>query len=305
MTSIDTLLSSPLKHLAYALFGPRLMAFPGIANSLPLDPSTLQAWFEDQRARPERLAAFLTDLRSPRLGIYHEALWQYFLQDYPEVALIAHNVPVRDGGATLGEFDFIVRHLPTQQVFHIEVATKYYLSFPSASGDLWFGPSLQDRFDLKAGHLLSHQIQLSETAAGQTTLAELGVDALTKLISVGGMLFYGAAPCDLHAYTHADHAHGKHLTFEAFCHMPSNQAWTLVPRHDWLAPLLLDSDEGLVNHAELCQQVLLAFEERQHPVMIASLSPCAIKQGVWREQARLFVTPNDWEEQAANVINAF
>lgn len=280
------------------------MTFPGIASSLPLDLGLLETWLEEQQATPEILDTFLADVRSPRLGIYHEALWQYFLQHYPEVTLIAHNVAVRDGGCTLGEFDYIVQHNPTQQVYHIEVATKYYLSFPSAGGDVWFGPSLQDRFDLKASHLLNHQIQLSDTPAGRAALTKLGVNTVTKVVSVGGMLFYGEAPCALPEHIHWDHARGKHLTLQTFSAMASNHTWMVVPRYDWLAPLLLNSDQGFMDHGQLYKMLAKAFEERHQPLMVASLIPSATHHGSWQEHTRLFITPDDWEAEAASAINA-
>ncbi|WP_265309277.1 DUF1853 family protein, partial [Pseudomonas aeruginosa] len=46
------------------------------------------------------------DLRS--LGLYYEHLWQFALEQAPDVRLIAANLPVRDGGHTLGELDLLL-----------------------------------------------------------------------------------------------------------------------------------------------------------------------------------------------------
>ncbi len=68
---------------------------------------------------------------SKRLGLVFESLWHFFLQEDPATELIAHNIPVRDGNKTLGEFDVLYYCHNTQQAIHLEPVSYTYLTVPT------------------------------------------------------------------------------------------------------------------------------------------------------------------------------
>ncbi len=191
-----------------------------------------------------------------RLGLYYEALWHYLLRQHPECTLLAHNLPVRTprdkGNATLGEFDVIYQY--RNQIFHRELAVKFYLGIPDKnSSELtshhhqWVGPGLKDRLDRKLQHTLNHQIQLSNKPEAMDVLKGIHVDSVQKEILIQGRLFYplhGNCPPPLHS--HPDHLRGLWMTLsefkdwhpkqklQVFC-MPEKRQWIdNKPTAQWL-----------------------------------------------------------------------
>ena len=101
-----------VRDLAWACFSPpllhndQLLADPGgLTNCyLELTPQR-RDWLAALDRDPSALLEHLAVNAPRRLGLYFERLWHFFLQADPAVELLAHNLPVRDGGVTLGEFD--------------------------------------------------------------------------------------------------------------------------------------------------------------------------------------------------------
>ncbi len=299
------LASGPCKHLAYAVLGPRLMAFPGIRRQLPIDISMFNSWFRTLLGAPKDLNHFITQQRSHRLGFYHEALWLYFIDTFPQYELIAHNVAVRNSERTIGEFDFILRNRQDGLVYHLEVATKYYLEHQYQCDTFWIGPSLQDRFDIKADHLINHQIALSETPEGKAELVHLGVLEPIKVIAVGGTLFYKSQLDALDPFIAPEHQSAKHLTLGELNQRSDSSRWMLVSRRDWLAPLLmLKRDADTLSIAELCNHLAHEFDNDSQPVMVARMEQCEHHNFYIREHERLFITPDNWASKADESLQA-
>ena len=293
------LASGPCKHLAYAVLGPRLMAFPGIRRQLPIDISMFNSWFRALLGAPKDLNRFLNNQRSHRLGFYHEALWLYFIDTFPQYELIAHNLAVRNSERTIGEFDFILRNRHDGLIYHLEVATKYYLEHQYQHNTFWIGPSLQDRFDLKADHLINHQIELSGTPEGKEALAQLGVLAPIKVIAVGGTLFYNSQLDAYNPYIAPEHQSARHMTLSEFSQRDDDSQWMLISRRDWLAPLYkLKSDADTLSIAELCNHLGHEFDNDSQPVMVARMENCEHHAYYVREHERVFITPDDWSTKA-------
>jgi len=291
--------SGPCKHLVYAVLGPRLMAFDGMKRQLPIDMNMFDSWFRTLVEAPAELVKRLNHQRSHRLGFYHESLWHFFLDNFPQFEVITHNLPVRNEERTLGEFDFIVRDRHDGQVFHLEVATKYYLEHTFSGDTFWIGPSLQDRFDIKANHLINHQINLSDTPEGSNSLASFGVLSPKKVIAVGGTLFYRSSVLAQGEFIAPEHRSAKHITLHEFEQREDNTQWLLVSRKHWLAPLYQKSKEvDPLSKDEIINHLGHEFSNESQPVMVAKMEPCKRRNYFLKEKERLFITPNDWAQKA-------
>ncbi|MCT1279867.1 DUF1853 family protein, partial [Pseudomonas aeruginosa] len=129
--------------------------------------------------QPQHLAAWLAQWPRQRLGLYYEHLWQFALEQAPDVRLIAANLPVRDGGHTLGELDLLLRD--DDGIHHLELAIKLYLGPQSGPGD-WLGPGGQDRLSRKLEHLCRHQLPLAATREGRQVLAAHGAESAVSAL---------------------------------------------------------------------------------------------------------------------------
>jgi uncharacterized protein len=192
-----------VRDLAWACFSPpvmrsdELVAEPtNVTNcGLSLTPARLD-WLRALDRDPASLLAHIDGVQSHRLGIYFESLWHFFLAEDTQVDLVAHNLPIRHEGKTLGEFDCLYFCHQRQRHFHLELAVKYFLGNRIATSTEhashwreWWGPECQDRLDLKLNHLMDHQIQLSEYPEAKAALNELGIVAPAKEVEIKGYLF--------------------------------------------------------------------------------------------------------------------
>jgi len=295
--------SGPIKHLAYSILGPRLMVFPKVLRQLPIDISLFNTWLSAIANFPQELTIFLERHPSSRLGHYHESLWQFYIQSNPQFDLLAHNLQVFEGKQTTGEFDFILKDRSRKIVYHLEVATKYYLEHVYQGKSYWLGANLRDRFDLKAKRFIDHQIALGDTEPGKMVLDDLGIQKYHKVISAGGMLFNRSEDSAENNFLAPEHLRSRHQTLEEFCYTSDDELWIIIDKPDWLAPLLLNTKDCMpLSKSSLCKQLTESFARDPVPIMVASLRPVKRQHYMLREHQRLFITPNDWAKRADETL---
>lgn len=194
-----------VRDLAWACFGPALLQVATLASADGVTDGKLAltalraSWLQQLDRQPQPLLNWLEAQPDTRLGLYFERLWQFFLTEDSETELLAHNLPVRVDGQTLGEFDCLYYCHRRQRPVHLELAVKFYLGYrrttegadKSAAAE-WLGPNTVDRLDLKLERLLQHQSRLSLTPAGRELLANRGMEQPLREIALRGTLFQPA-----------------------------------------------------------------------------------------------------------------
>lgn len=156
-------------------------------------------WLLSLDDNPKQLLEWIGEEKQ-KLGIYHEKLWQFFLEKNGRTKLISHNLKVKDVNNDIGEFDLIYTdHL--EKLFHLEIANKYYLAINdnTESRVNWVGPNKIDSLEKKINHTLNNQIKLSETSYGKEKIKDILKQKnqlslinkpIIKQIQIGGRLFY-------------------------------------------------------------------------------------------------------------------
>ncbi len=254
-----------VRDLAWAIGSPALITSNPqhlLQNHLAGDAQTPAAscnywpepsWFETQlqaylpaldqlERNPEPLAAILKALKSPRLGIYFEALLTYWLATSERYLLLQRNLPIRAINSasghqtTIGEFDFIVLDKLTNKTLHWEVAIKYYLGLGNIEYPWqWFGPNKKDRLDLKLKHLLHKQTKLSNHPASKKTLDNLGIQIDETWVILKGYLFYPFnSPTQRPAFLSQSHLRGDWQKASEFERCEEVQQWKKLDRKQWL-----------------------------------------------------------------------
>ncbi|HEX4940688.1 MAG TPA: DUF1853 family protein, partial [Candidatus Kapabacteria bacterium] len=203
-TRIEHFRSPAVRDLAWAILSPTLIAAPDASQH------TTPAWYEQAFLAIEshlheldkddsKLVQHLTTPATPRLGIWFERLWSYWLQHNGRYELLAANLQVKQDEKTRGEFDFIVRDSHADEIEHWELAIKFYLGIPPLhSANHWFGPNLQDRLDLKFQHLVERQLPLSQSHAGQQICAERGWTVKRRRLISKGRLYLPGMETESH-----------------------------------------------------------------------------------------------------------
>lgn len=300
-----------VRDLAWACFSPPLLHMDQVTSdtstisacALQLTPAR-QLWLERLDRDASALLEHLQRRPTHRLGVYFEQLWQFFLQQDPDVELIAHNLPIHDNGRTLGEFDCIYRCHQRERDVHLELAVKFFLGLPynsaetnNGTGQLqeWLGPDARDRLDLKLNHLLERQILLGERPQARKRLRAMGVENLSTEIAFKGYLFqheHNAPP--LPAGYNTDRKMERWVAFtqmRPYLSTLDAEVFLVVPKMMWLGAVHCNNPDRTLTAEELSSQMALHFEADHYPLLVAALDSSGV------ESARFFVTLPDWPNQ--------
>ena len=299
-----------VRDLAWACFAPSLLHAQQLADDgqniancgLRLTAHRL-AWLESLDRDATALLQHLATQRSHRLGVYFEHLWHFFLEQDPDVDLVAHNLPIQHEGKTLGEFDCIYFCHQRQRHFHLELAVKFFLGHHHSTTDEyashwneWLGPNTNDRLDRKIEHLMQRQIQLGKQPAARQVLEKLGIAELTREVEIKGYLFrsfmdalpppYGFNPdgrlCHYVELPQLD-------TYLAAYDKRSTYHYLVMPKRRWLSPASQGVDIRQ-NSATLGNTLGQHFTQDSRPQLVAALDPAG------EESRRFFVTAAGWPD---------
>ncbi len=282
-----------VRDLAWAGFSPLLIHGPGLAGAgLELTDAWRRHLAElDRDATP--LREFLGDTPGGRLGLYYERLWHYLLEYDPDTELLAHNLAVRDGHRTVGEFDCIYWCRRREKHVHLELAVKFYLGI--AGTELWLGPGQHDRLDQKLHHLTARQSRLSQHPAARAVLNKLGIQDCISVVDIKGYLFAPMAGASAPEYHNPANPLRTWYTWSQFRELDplpeSWQGWQKIPRRRWLSAYSVN--DGQRRGTEAMAELLASrLGHGSRPVQLAACDASG------REQRRCFITPDNWPDHA-------
>ena len=229
-----------------------------------------------------------------KVGLYFESLLTWWLRRHSRYTLLAHNLQIRDEVRTLGAFDYLVRD-SSGQAQHWEVAVKFYLQRqPSTEWSAWVGPGRRDRLDIKLARMRDHQLPLSSRPEAAEALASFGLaQPLDQLAMLKGMLFAPWGGTERRPVGGAQAVSlGQWVTVSevaSFAARHMDQRWCLREKPDWLGPARRSRARSLATSAwvEQARETGAAA-----PQMWSSLRE--LDGGVWFEDQRVFVVPDDW-----------
>jgi len=283
-----------VRDLVWAIASPPLMRAAGNSCTWFSDDWYQQryldsgAWLQQLDRDPTPLLEAVAAQKDRRLGNYFETLWAFWLEADERYDLVARNLPVREGGDTLGELDFIIRDNRSGLNYHWEVAVKFYLGVDDTSLlHNWHGPGKRDRLDIKLQHLRERQSLICRLPQTQAMLQELGLEIEGCAVILKGRLFYPRTPAEPRPPEGACDSHLRSYWFRLADFLAStDDGERFVPllRTGWMSAHSEVSASG-------CSR-----RELEH----------AIAQGVYRlplyllrigasRGSRLFLVPDDWE----------
>ena len=282
-----------VRHLAWLCQAPQLINSPlSFRPSQWLPDNTvhiLRHWDQHPQAGP----GVLCEQPHYRLGLYTEQLYDCLLSDLLGWTVVARNLPVRAGGVTLGELDFVVRNPHTGDNEHHEIAIKFYLGYPynNPIGVRWYGPNARDRLDLKSErmlHLQSQRCRLPETL-DTLVAADIEPPSVSRIF-MPGYLFY---PFDIELPTpvsaDANHLRGRWLSLSDACQRTDTDTWVILRKPDWLGPW----SQPQAPEADAIADIFREIEISNTPRLMATLT-FDTATGLWHEAGRHFVVPDSW-----------
>lgn len=257
----------------------------------------------------EQLLERLNQSPSHFLGSYVEQLWRHYIETSPRFQLLAHNLQIHGDGKTLGEFDFIVSDHVTGEFIHQEIAAKFYLGLPDPDQQrcLWFGPNNIDRLDLKATHLKSKQLRLSELDAAKVALGNKNINTVTTQCILRGRLFLPWNPLLRKQCQELDNItqHSQKDVWMTYSELedyintkPEGAQFWLLEKQQWLS-LFTRRDMSMG-----CEEILTKVEKlviNEHRGVMLKTKRKG-KTGILNDETALFVVPNDWQKSRYDSI---
>jgi uncharacterized protein len=229
----------------------------------------------------------LTRSYSRRLGKYFEDLIEQWLLGREEITNLHRSIQIFENEITLGECDFLfLRH---GKPIHWEVSVKFYLLMPD--GRFW-GPNFSDRLDIKVDRLISHQLPLIHREEAKRQIPEEFRSGTKSEVFFKGQLFYpyGQERKTLHGINPA-HEWGYWIThnsaeYHDFFSERKGDAFQIVPKMRWLAPVKTEGVELLLPYSSLSKTLQDHFAKSDNSLMISRLVK---KNETWEEIERFFV----------------
>ncbi|KAF1029708.1 MAG: hypothetical protein GAK40_00366 [Burkholderia plantarii] len=280
-----------------------------LARPWPADDTVLRAWFAALDADPSPLHREIDATRATRLGRYAETLLAYFLAHGPTLRLVAANLPIRLGGRTLGECDFLLEGAAGERL-HWELAVKCYLCAAEAGEAAlsdYVGPNLADRLDLKYRRLVDHQLRL--TLRDEFAFAGQPGPWAAQMLVKGWLFYREGSAVRPPATIDPRHSRGFWVTRGDWpalaAREPAGTHWRVLPRLDWLAPRRIVAGEDVAPGVAQAASDMLSdaaaiiarVAARPAPSLVAAFVREA--DGTWHETRRGFVVDDAWPAAAA------
>ncbi len=245
----------------------------------------------------ETLGTYLQLNNHYRLGIYFERCWLYLLQHSNRYRVLAHNLPIRADGRTIGEFDLVVEDISSQKIEHWELTLKFYLEVDYGGEIEWFGPNLKDRLSRKFHHLVDRQLVLSEHPSAQQYCESRGWHIDHRRLLSRGRLFYRfkdrASLPHPPAYVHDGHLTGMWVSeaeFKLHFSQLPECAFHCLEKKEWMTNL----PQAPLSFNQI--SIHLQSQPLTHPIQIVVIH--------WRQDPQtLFLVPDHWLDEAHREIS--
>ena len=187
-----------------------------------------------------------------RLGHQVEHIYLQLLKASNKYKVLAHSLQLVEYKQTLGELDFIIKSLETEEIIHIELAYKFYLLDPNVEGPIegLVGPNRSDAFTYKIDKTKNKQMPLLYSDAARKLLEvvaskkklKIDVDNIIQKVAFYAQIYipYDSKEKDL-GVLDSQCVAGSHLPLNRFVsenfesdsfHFPNKSEWIHIPHYD-------------------------------------------------------------------------
>ncbi len=175
--------------------------------------------------------------RNVRLGHIVEKIVAGLIRASHNYKLLHENVQLIEQKQTIGEIDFILQHLESEKITHLELAYKFYLYDPGISEvqlNNWIGPNRNDSLHQKLAKLKQKQFPLLYHPAARKALKDIRIEDVSQSLCFLVSLFvpYGFQE-ELNPAFHKAIL-GHYVNFKTFTEIDTDEKrYYIPPKKDW------------------------------------------------------------------------
>lgn len=176
------------------------------------------------------------------IGLQAEACFEAFLKVSKNYKLLSANLQIQGEKETLGEIDYIVQNIKTNQVIHIELACKFYLfdkdAFASEE-EKWIGPNRKDSLFEKLEKIKHKQFPILQKDETIETLKSLDIKtpSVQKLCLKAFLFIPKEMKTQDFPINYQECIVGQWIKFENFDKEDKTAVYAIPNKKEWLLPL--------------------------------------------------------------------
>ena len=176
-----------------------------------------------------------------RLGHLAEKIFSRLIAASSNYRVLYENIQLIEDKKTIGEIDFIIEEVSSNQVTHVELAYKFYLYDPTISEEPlknWIGPNRNDSLNEKLEKLKSKQLPILYHDSAQGRLNNMVIEEATQAICLLVSLFIPYEYKASFSPVYEKAIKGFYLNIETFSsldnseksyHLPKKTEWGMDP----------------------------------------------------------------------------
>ena len=172
-----------------------------------------------------------------RLGHSVEKIVSQLIKASTNFKILYENLQIKVENKTIGEIDFIIEEIKTKQLFHIELAYKFYLLDPTISTiqlHNWIGPNRKDSLKEKIEKLRDMQFPLLYKTQTKAVISELDTTKINqKLCLVTSLYLPYESKVEIEPL-YAKAVKGYFIKYDLFKSLEKNNKYFYIPKKkDW------------------------------------------------------------------------
>jgi len=204
-----------------------------------------------------------------RLGHLAERVVSECIQASTNYTLLYENIQLLEDKKTIGEIDFILQEVETQQITHVELAYKFYLYDPSRSSEVknnWIGPNKNDSLTEKLEKLKTKQFSLLYHPCAKRALDKIDVHNVTQALCLLVSLYIPYTYKGNFNPSYSAAIKGYYLDLKTFIHLDNaTKTYRMPPKKEWgMEP---SENKTWVDYTVLSYQLTTCIAERQAPLI--------------------------------------
>lgn len=212
-----------------------------------------------------------------RLGHVAENVVSELIHRSENYNMLKENVQLINDKKTIGELDFIIQNMHTDEIFHMEMAYKFYLLDPNHSMNQknnWIGPNKNDSLTQKLWKTKQKQFPLLYSECAKDKLVDLPIEKIRQVLCLLVSLFVPYEYIREIESVYKKAIVGYYLNYSDFISINNrNKYYFIPPKTSWGIDPSVNNSWTSIHHID--SEIVQSLEQRQSLL-------------VWQKEGQIF-----------------